>query len=105
MKREITKTEETGNKPETGEVVTVHYYGILESNGELFDASFSSGRPYQFPIGMGQVIAGWDIGIGLFNKGGKGFLFVPASLAYGEEGAPPVIPGGADLLFYVEVAE
>lgn len=94
---------EKGNKPRNGEMVTVHYYGFLESNGEEFDSSFKNGMPIQFPLGKGQVIAGWDIGIPLFNIGSKGILFVPASLAYGEAGSPPVIPPNASIFFYVEI--
>lgn len=94
-----------GIKPKKREVVSVHYYGILESNGEMFDASFTSGRPYDFPLGVGQVIPGWDIGIPLFDIGSKAILFIPADLAYGEGGSPPVIPENSNLLFYIEIVK
>src|SRR4029079_12398740 len=54
---------EEGNKPAKGQQVSVHYYGILASDGKMFDSSFKVGQPYQFPVGMGQVIPGWDEGI------------------------------------------
>ncbi|MEO6132554.1 MAG: FKBP-type peptidyl-prolyl cis-trans isomerase, partial [Saprospiraceae bacterium] len=92
-----------GTQPKKGEQVSVHYYGMLDSNGTMFDSSFKGGQPYQFPVGVGQVIPGWDEGIMLLNKGGKATLFIPASLGYGAAGSPPVIPANADLIFYVEL--
>ncbi|HZV71607.1 MAG TPA: FKBP-type peptidyl-prolyl cis-trans isomerase [Saprospiraceae bacterium] len=92
-----------GTKPAKGEQVSVHYYGMLDSDGVMFDSSFKGGQPYQFPVGVGQVIPGWDEGIMLLNKGAKAILFIPASLGYGAAGSPPVIPANADLVFYVEL--
>ncbi len=94
---------EEGSKPAKGEQVSVHYYGMLEADGQMFDSSFKGGQPYQFPVGMGQVIPGWDEGISLLNKGAKATLFIPAVLGYGAAGSPPVIPANADLIFYVEL--
>jgi FKBP-type peptidyl-prolyl cis-trans isomerase FkpA len=92
-----------GTKPAKGDQVTVHYYGMLDADAKMFDSSFKSGQPYQFPLGVGQVIQGWDEGIMLLNKGAKATLFIPASLGYGAAGSPPVIPENADLIFYVEL--
>ena len=92
-----------GTKPASGDQVSVHYYGMLDADAKMFDTSFKAGQPYQFPLGMGQVIAGWDEGIALLNKGGKATLFIPASLGYGAAGSPPLIPENADLIFYVEL--
>ena len=91
-----------GTKPAKGDQVTVHYYGMLDADAKMFDSSFKSGQPYQFPLGVGQVIQGWDEGIMLLNKGAKATLFIPAALGYGAAGSPPVIPENADLIFYVE---
>ncbi len=92
-----------GPIPAKGDQVSVHYHGMLDSDMSMFDSSFKMGQPYQFPIGVGQVIQGWDEGIMLLNKGSKATLFIPASLGYGAAGSPPVIPENADLIFYVEV--
>jgi FKBP-type peptidyl-prolyl cis-trans isomerase FkpA len=94
---------EEGTKPAKGDQVSVHYYGMLDADAKMFDTSFKGGQPYQFPLGMGQVIQGWDEGIALLNKGGKATLFIPAALGYGAAGSPPVIPENADLIFYVEL--
>ncbi|MBP7238773.1 MAG: FKBP-type peptidyl-prolyl cis-trans isomerase [Saprospiraceae bacterium] len=99
----IIHQEGDGAKPAKGEQVSVHYYGMLDADAKMFDTSFKGGQPYQFPLGMGQVIPGWDEGLLLLNKGSKATLFVPASLAYGAAGSPPVIPENADLIFYVEL--
>jgi FKBP-type peptidyl-prolyl cis-trans isomerase FkpA len=92
-----------GTKPAKGDQVSVHYYGMLDSDAKMFDTSFKAGQPYQFPLAMGQVIQGWDEGIQLLNKGAKATLFIPAALGYGAAGSPPVIPENADLIFYVEL--
>jgi FKBP-type peptidyl-prolyl cis-trans isomerase FkpA len=92
-----------GAKPAKGDQVSVHYYGMLDSDAKMFDTSFKGGQPYQFPLGMGQVIQGWDEGLLLLNKGTKATLFIPAALGYGSAGSPPVIPENADLIFYVEL--
>lgn len=92
-----------GTKPAKGDQVSVHYYGMLDADAKMFDTSFKAGQPYQFPLGMGQVIQGWDEGIQLLNKGAKATLFIPAALGYGAAGSPPVIPENADLIFYVEL--
>lgn len=92
-----------GPKPAQGDQVSVHYYGMLDADARMFDSSFRAGQPYQFPLGVGQVIPGWDEGLMLLNKGTKATFFIPASLGYGAAGSPPVIPENADLIFYVEL--
>ncbi len=94
-----------GPKPAMGEQVSVHYYGMLDSDATMFDNSFSHGQPYVFPLGVGQVIQGWDEGLMLLNKGSKATLFIPSAMGYGAAGSPPKIPENADLIFYVELGK
>ena len=93
-----------GAVPQVGEIVSVHYVGTLE-DGTEFDNSYSRGEPISFPLGKGQVIPGWDEGIGLMNLGGKAKLIIPPELAYGEQGAGGVIPPNATLYFDVELVD
>ncbi len=92
----------TGDKPAPGDIVSVHYVGTLE-DGTEFDSSYSRGEPISFPLGVGQVIPGWDEGISLMQPGGKAILIIPPELAYGEQGAGNVIPPNATLRFEVEL--
>ena len=94
----------SGPKPQTGEIVTVHYTGKLD-DGTVFDSSMNQGEPIRFPLGVGFVIPGWDEGIALMNEGGQATLIIPPSLAYGAEGVPDVIPANATLTFEVELVE
>lgn len=94
----------TGDTPAPGDIVSVHYTGTL-TNGVVFDSSYGRGEPIQFPLGQGQVIAGWDEGIGLMKKGGKAKLTIPPALGYGERGAGGVIPPNATLIFDVELVD
>lgn len=94
--------EGTGPRPRTGDSVSVHYTGWLKS-GQKFDSSHDRGQPLVFPIGRGQVIKGWDEGVAMMRVGGKRKLVIPAHLAYGDRGAGGVIPGGATLIFEVEL--
>ncbi len=93
----------TNTRPMKGDQIFVHYYGILDANAKMFDTSFKTGMPYQFPLGMGQVIKGWDEGIALLNKGSKATIFIPSSLGFGPKGITNVIPENADLIFYIEL--
>lgn len=96
--------EGTGEKIQQGDMVEVHYYGVL-MNGNMFDNSFARGEPFRFQVGMGQVIPGWDEGLSLLSVGDKATIFIPYQLGYGEAGAPPNIPGKSNLAFYVEIVD
>ncbi len=93
--------EGTGPKAENGKRVDVQYYGVL-TDGSEFDNSFKRGRPYGFTLGQGEVIQGWDIGIAQLKEGDKAVLFIPSELGYGDRGSGRV-PGGAEMIFYVEI--
>jgi hypothetical protein len=94
--------EGTGDVPIAGKNVTVHYSGFLE-NGQKFDSSLDRNQPFKFQIGQGQVIRGWDEGIGKLKNGTKAILKIPANLGYGAAGAGGVIPPNATLFFVVEL--
>jgi FKBP-type peptidyl-prolyl cis-trans isomerase len=94
----------SGAMPNKGQTVSVHYSGKLLS-GKEFDSSAKQGRPIDFPIGVGQVIPGWDEGIPLLNKGAKAILLIPSGLAYGARGAGADIPPHAVLRFDVELID
>ncbi|WP_236978582.1 FKBP-type peptidyl-prolyl cis-trans isomerase [Membranihabitans maritimus] len=92
--------EEVGNGP-----ATVHYYGVLEEDGTMFDNSFKRGTPFSFKVGAGSVIPGWDEGIAKLKPGEKAVLFIPSDLGYGENGSGQTIPPNSDLVFYVELVQ
>ena len=87
-----------------GDTVVVHYTGWLE-DGTKFDSSLDRGQPFQFVLGAGQVIKGWDEGVASMKVGGKRRLTIPADLGYGSRGFSNVIPPGATLIFEVELLE
>mmetsp|Transcript_29734 Transcript_29734/g.76292 ORF Transcript_29734/g.76292 Transcript_29734/m.76292 type:complete len:170 (-) Transcript_29734:401-910(-) len=93
--------EGTGEAPEKGQEVTVHYTGSLR-NGQVFDCSRRRGEPISFQLGAGQVIQGWDEGIALLKVGGRANLEIPPGLGYGSRGTGP-IPPHATLLFDVQL--
>jgi|TARA_B110000046_G_scaffold85501_1_gene93515 FKBP-type peptidyl-prolyl cis-trans isomerase len=93
-----------GKKATKGANVSVHYKGQL-LDGTVFDSSYKRKQPIDFPVGVGQVIAGWDEGIQLLKVGDKARFVIPSSLAYGESGAGGVIPPNATLIFDVELMD
>ena len=93
-----------GKLPQKGQTVSVLYRGTLLSTGQEFDASAKHGNtPFDFVLGQGQVIAGWDQGVAMLPKGAKAVLYIPSPLGYGERGAGADIPANAVLRFEVEV--
>jgi FKBP-type peptidyl-prolyl cis-trans isomerase FkpA len=91
----------SGKEAKVGSSVEVHYTGWL-TNGTKFDSSLDHNEPFSFAL-PGQVIDGWNQGIPGMKEGGKRKLVIPAALGYGEAGSPPTIPGGATLVFEVEL--
>jgi len=90
-----------GQKPKKGQQVQVHYEGRLE-DGTVFDCSYNR-EPLNVAIGTGQVIKGWDLGIMAMEFGEKAELWIKSDYGYGDAGSPPKIPGGATLIFTVEL--
>ena len=104
----IDVVEGDGATPETGQTTVVHYTGWLYEDGEkggMFDSSVDRGQPFEFAIGMGRVIGGWDEGVASMKVGGKRTLIIPPDLGYGARGAGGVIPPNATLLFEVELLD
>ena len=92
----------TGETPQTGQKVVVHYTGTLE-DGQKFDSSVDRNQPFKFTLGIGQVIKGWDEGLSTMKVGGKRKLVIPAELGYGSRAVGSVIPANATLHFDVEL--
>ena len=96
----------TGAQPKRGQTCVMHYTGWLYTNGmkgKKFDSSVDRGEPFEFPLGIGRVIKGWDEGVATMKVGGKRTLIIPPQLGYGERGAGGVIPPHATLMFDVEL--
>ena len=98
----------TGATPRPGQICVMHYTGWLYqagAKGKKFDSSLDRGKPFEFAIGQGQVIRGWDEGVGTMKVGGKRTLIIPPDLGYGARGAGGVIPPNATLKFEVELLD
>jgi peptidylprolyl isomerase len=93
----------TGKEAKAGDSVTVNYVGVLYKGGKEFDASWKRKEPFQFKLGQGQVIKGWDEGVAGMKVGGRRELVIPAELAYGKTGSPPTIPPNAPLVFVIDL--
>jgi FKBP-type peptidyl-prolyl cis-trans isomerase len=93
-----------GKEATSGTRVTVHYTGTLE-NGTKFDSSVDRGQPFNFNLGRGEVIKGWDEGVAGMKIGGKRKLIIPSHMGYGKSGVAGVIPPNATLVFEVELLE
>ena len=100
LKYTITKHGK-GDRPVKGNRVRVHYTGKLP-NGQVFDTS-RKGKAFTFNLGLGEVIEGWEEGIALLKTGDEATFTIPADLAYGDEGAGPLIKAGATIIFDVEL--
>ncbi|OHS99037.1 peptidyl-prolyl cis-trans isomerase, FKBP-type family protein [Tritrichomonas foetus] len=94
--------EGTGECPKEGDKAKVHYVGTLESNGEKFDSSRDRDEPFEFTIGSG-VIQGWSLGVATMKVGERSIFHIDSEFGYGESGSPPKIPGGATLVFDIEL--
>lgn len=92
----------TGAEAQAGKKVSVHYVGTL-TNGSKFDSSRDRDEPFDFTLGRGQVIKGWDEGVAGMKVGGKRKLVIPPEMGYGARGFPPVIPPNSTLVFEVEL--
>ena len=99
--KEIIK-EGTGDQPKEGDKVKVHYVGTLQSDGSKFDSSRDRDEPFSFTIGQG-VIKGWSLGVATMKVGELSKFTIDAEYGYGESGSPPKIPGGATLIFEIEL--
>lgn len=103
----VTETivEGDGQTAESGDTLTVQYVGVSYSTGEQFDASFDRGEPFEFQLGAGMVIPGWDEGMEGMKVGGRRLLVIPPELGYGAQGAPPAIGPNETLVFVIDLVE
>jgi peptidylprolyl isomerase len=95
--------EGTGPAAQPGQTVTVHYVGVNFKGGKQFDSSWDRGEPFNFTLGSGQVIKGWDLGVAGMKVGGRRLLIIPPDLGYGPDGQPPVIKPNETLAFVVDL--
>ncbi len=93
----------TGDEAVKGKNVSVHYVGVAWSNGKQFDASWDRNEAFEFRLGAGQVISGWDNGVAGMKVGGRRQLTIPPDMGYGAHGAGGVIKGGETLVFVVDL--
>jgi len=99
----VTLTAGNGDVAKAGDRVSVHYVGTLADGGKKFDSSRDRNQPFQFVLGQGQVIKGWDQGVAGMKVGEKRKLTIPPAMAYGPQGRPPIIPPNSTLVFEVEL--
>ena len=102
--RIIIKSKGSGQKPKKGQTISAHYTGYLE-DGTVFDSSHKRNKPFEFPVGQGRVIKGWDEGFMDMNVGSEGTLIIPSELGYGDRGAGAMIPPNSTLIFDVQLLE
>lgn len=102
LKYQVIAKNKKGDQAKAGDFVQVHYTGTL-TDGTKFDSSVDRGKPFQFTLGAGKVIKGWDEGVALMRIGEKFKFHIPSELGYGKRGAPGAIPPNADLIFDVEL--
>jgi FKBP-type peptidyl-prolyl isomerase-like protein len=96
----------TGQAAKDGDQLSVQYVGVLYSNGKQFDSSWDRGKqPFQFTLGQGNVIKGWDQGLVGMKVGGRRRLIIPSALAYGATGQPPTIPPNSALVFDIDLTK
>lgn len=93
-----------GQAAKPGDHVTVHYVGVSFSTGKQFDSSWDRGRPFDFPLGAGRVIQGWDFGVTGMRVGGRRTLYIPPALGYGAGGMGPIAPNET-LIFVVDLVK
>ena len=103
VEKEVISPGDCQTFPKAGDMLTMHYTGTLTEDGSQFDSSISRGKPFQFVIGIGQVIRGWDEGVMKMSLGEKAMLKITSDYGYGARGAPGAIPPNADLTFEVEL--
>jgi FK506-binding protein 1 len=103
VEKETIEAGDGENFPKSGDRLTMHYTGTLADGGKQFDSSVTRGKPFQFIIGIGQVIQGWDEGVMKMSLGEKALLKISSDYGYGTRGAPGAIPPNADLNFEVEL--
>ncbi|ETI34599.1 FK506-binding protein 2 [Phytophthora nicotianae CJ01A1] len=99
------RPEECTMKSQLGDTLSMHYTGTLRKDGSKFDSSRDRNQPFEFPLGAGRVIKGWDRGLVDMCIGEKRRLTIPSDLAYGDRGSPPKIPAKATLVFDVELLD
>jgi peptidylprolyl isomerase len=101
----IDVVEGDGAEAAAGDTVSVQYVGVNYSNGQEFDASWDTGQPFEFQLGAGQVIPGWDEGVAGMKVGGRRELIIPPELGYGAQGQPPDIPPNETLVFVIDLLD
>ncbi|KAJ1300469.1 hypothetical protein OPQ81_005284 [Rhizoctonia solani] len=94
-----------GERTKDGDILRMHYTGVFQANGQTFDSSRERDAPFEFKLGAGQVIRGWDQGLQGMGVGERRKITLPPAYAYGPRGFPPLIPPNATLVFDVELLE